>query len=111
MAVASGVCSEIRKVKYKLATWFMDETYVRVSARWMYLFRAVDNRGQTADFYLSKTRDREAARCFLRAALANPDNRPPHVTRTFETPSAVSDCGGFRKSNDGAAGVRLKFSA
>jgi hypothetical protein len=31
------------------------------------------------DFYLSETRDREAAKCFLKRALANPDNRPPHV--------------------------------
>jgi hypothetical protein len=36
---------EIRKrldghLKYKLTTWFMDETYVRVSGRWMCLFRA-----------------------------------------------------------------------
>ena len=57
----------------------MDETYVRVSGRWMYLFRAVDNRGQTVDFYLSETRDREAAKRFLQAALKNPDNCPPHV--------------------------------
>jgi transposase, IS6 family len=75
---------EIRKrlqgqLKYKRATWFMDETYVRVAGRWMYLFRAVDNRGDTVDFYLSETRDREAAKRFLRAALANPDNRPPRV--------------------------------
>jgi transposase-like protein len=75
---------EIRKrlqgdVKYKLITWFMDETYVQVAGRWMYLFRAVDNHGQTVDFYLSETRDREAAKRFLEAALANPDNRPPHV--------------------------------
>jgi hypothetical protein len=33
------------------------------------------------------------------------------ITSTFGTPSTVSDCGGLRKSNDGAAGVRLKFSA
>ena len=75
---------EIRKrmqghVKYKLTTWFMDETYVQVAGRWMYLFRAVDNHGQTVDFYLSETRDREAAKRFLQAALGNPDNRPPHV--------------------------------
>jgi len=62
--------AEIRRrlqgqLKYKLATWFMDETYVRVAGRWMYLFRAVDNRGQTIDFYLSETRDREAAKRFL----------------------------------------------
>ena len=33
------------------------------------------------------------------------------MTTSFGGPSAVSDCGGFRKSSDGAAGVRLKFSA
>jgi transposase-like protein len=75
---------EIRKrlqthLKYKRANWFIDETYVRVAGRWMYLFRAVDDRGQTVDFYLSETRDREAAMHFLKAALANPDNRPPQV--------------------------------
>jgi transposase, IS6 family len=35
--------------------------------------------GKTVDFYLSETRDREAAKCFLRRALANPDNRAPHL--------------------------------
>jgi transposase-like protein len=43
----------------------------------MYLFRAVDSGGQTVDFYLSETLDREAAKLFLKRALANPDNRPP----------------------------------
>jgi transposase-like protein len=36
-------------------------------------------KGQTVDFYLSETRDREAAKHFLKKALANPDNRPPRV--------------------------------
>ena len=67
------------QLKYKHTTWFMDETYVRVAGRWMYLFRAVDNRGDTVDFYLSETRDRDAAKRFLQAALADPDNRPPRV--------------------------------
>ena len=57
----------------------MDETFVRVGGRQMYLFRAVDRHGQAVDFYLSDTRDREAAKIFLRKALANPDNRRPHV--------------------------------
>jgi transposase, IS6 family len=65
---------EIRKrlqgqLRYKRATWFMDETYVRVAGRWMYLFRAVDNRGDTVNFYLSETRDRDAAKQFLQTAL------------------------------------------
>jgi IS6 family transposase len=67
------------QVKPKGSTWHMDETFVRIAGRWMYLFRAVDSGGQTVDFYLSETRDREAAKCFLRLALANPDNRAPHV--------------------------------
>ena len=67
------------KVKYKTTTWHMDETYVRVAGRWMYLFRAVDSHGDTVDFYLSETRDREAAKTFLERALSNPDNRPPHL--------------------------------
>jgi transposase, IS6 family len=66
-------------VKQKSSTWHMDETFVRIAGRWRYLFRAVDSHGQTVDFYLSETRDREAAKRFLKKALANPDNRAPHV--------------------------------
>jgi IS6 family transposase len=67
------------EVKRKSSTWHMDETFVRIAGQWKYLFRAVDGQGQTVDFYLSETRDREAAKLFLKKALANPDNRPPHV--------------------------------
>ena len=67
------------EVRRKSSTWHMDETFVRIAGRWMYLFRAVDSGGQTVDFYLSETRDREAAKNFLEQALATPDNRPPHV--------------------------------
>ena len=70
------------QVKRKSSTWHMDETSVRVGGRQMYLFRTVDSYGQTVEFYLSETRDREAAKLFLRKALANPDNRPPHVFAT-----------------------------
>ena len=67
------------EIKRKSSTWHMDETFVRIAGKWMYWFRAVDSRGQTVDFYLSETRDREAAKSFLKKALANPDNRAPHV--------------------------------
>ena len=66
-------------VKRKSSTWHMDETFVRVGGRWMYLFRAVDSAGQTVDFYLSESRDREAAKLFQKRALANTDNEPPRV--------------------------------
>lgn len=57
----------------------MDETFIRVAGKWMYLFRAVDAHGQTVDFYFSETRDRTGAKLFLKRALANTDNRSPHV--------------------------------
>ncbi|EJJ96960.1 TnpA_rve, partial [Klebsiella pneumoniae subsp. pneumoniae KPNIH17] len=43
----------------------MDETYVKVNGRWAYLYRAVDSRGRTVDFYLSSRRNSKAAYRFL----------------------------------------------
>src|SRR3989442_1097967 len=82
------------KLKYTTTTWHMDETYVRIAGRWVYLFRAVDSHGDTVDFYLSETRDREAAKTFLQKALSNPDNRTPRVLcmdRCRIYPAAIRD--------------------
>ena len=37
----------------------------------MYLYRAVDKAGQTTDFFLSRNRDLNAAKSFLRSAMKN----------------------------------------
>jgi len=50
-------------------SWRMDETYVRVRGEWVYLYRAVDKAGNTVDFYLSRKRDVNAAKAFLRKAM------------------------------------------
>ena len=50
-------------------SWRMDETYIRVKGEWMYLYRAVDKAGKTVDFYLSRKRDVNAAKAFLRKAM------------------------------------------
>ncbi len=50
--------------------WFVDETYVKVSGVWSYVYRAVDQRGQVIDVYVSQRRDITAARMFFTAALA-----------------------------------------
>jgi IS6 family transposase len=50
--------------------WFVDETYVKISGRWTYLYRAVDQHGQVIDVMLSTRRDLPAARNFFTRALA-----------------------------------------
>ena len=49
--------------------WHMDETYIKVRGRWMYLYRAIDSVGDTVDFWFSEHRDLPAAKYFLRKAL------------------------------------------
>jgi putative transposase len=49
--------------------WRLDETYVKIKGKWAYVYRAVDKEGQTIDFLLTATRDRNAAEAFLRKAI------------------------------------------
>ena len=44
---------------------------MRVKGRWTYLYRAVDKQGQTVDFFLSRRRDVNTAKTFLRKAMMN----------------------------------------
>ena len=47
----------------------MDETYIKVNGKWVYLYRAVDTAGNTIDFMLSKLRDRPASLKFFKKAI------------------------------------------
>jgi transposase-like protein len=60
--------------------WWVDETYVKVSGRWRYVYRAIDQFGQVIDVYVSPRRDRGAARCFLTRAMAATKVLPVEVT-------------------------------
>lgn len=51
--------------------WYLDETYIKVSGRWRYLYRAVDREGNLPDSMLSEHRDKHAARRFLRRLIEN----------------------------------------
>jgi transposase-like protein len=50
----------------------MDETYIKVGGRWVYLYRAVD-------FFLSRNRDVNAAKAFRRCAVKN-TRQPTKIT-------------------------------
>ena len=60
-------------------SWRMDETYIKVSGQWKYLYRAVDRDGDTVDFLLTAKRDLAAARRFLERAI-NLHDVPEKIT-------------------------------
>ncbi len=59
--------------------WFVDETYVKVAGRWVYLYRAIDQYGQVIDVLVSEKRDLAATRRFLTRALDH-GPRPTEVS-------------------------------
>jgi IS6 family transposase len=59
--------------------WFVDETYVKVAGRWVYLYRAIDQFGQVSDVLVSQKRDLAATRRFFTRALEH-GPRPSEVT-------------------------------
>jgi transposase-like protein len=60
--------------------WWIDETYVKVSSRWRYIYRAIDQFGQIIDTYVSPRRDAGAARGFFTRALSTTKAIPIEVT-------------------------------
>ena len=59
--------------------WFVDETYVKVAGRWVYLYRAIDQFGQVIDVLASDKRDLTATRRFFTRALEHAPH-PAEVT-------------------------------
>jgi transposase-like protein len=60
-------------------SWRMDETYIKVNGKWLYLYRAVDKYAFTVDFLLREKRDGVAAKVFFRKAF-NANGKPEKVT-------------------------------
>lgn len=58
-------------------SWRVDETYVKVRGKWLYLYRAVDSSGQTLDFQLNETRMHEPPGASLRRCSTAPIPGPP----------------------------------
>src|SRR5580704_10083582 len=77
-----------RRLRKRLKTtndsWRVDETYIRVKGKWVYLYRAVDSSGATIDFLLSAKRGAAAAERFLRKALGGENHPAPRVINTDE---------------------------
>jgi transposase, IS6 family len=59
--------------------WFVDETYVKVAGRWVYLYRAIDQYGQVIDVLVAEKRDLAATRRFFTRVL-DQRSRPTEVS-------------------------------
>jgi transposase-like protein len=62
------------------SSWRVDETYVKIRGKWVYLYRAVDRDGRTVDFRLSARRDVGAAKAFFRRAIESQGAAPQTIT-------------------------------
>jgi transposase-like protein len=51
--------------------WFVDETYVKASGRWRYLYRAVDQYGQVIDVLRSEQRGYRGRAAILHPGLVS----------------------------------------
>ena len=62
------------------SSWRVDETYVKIRGKWVYLYRAIDSAGRTVDFRLSGKRDVGAAKAFFRKAIKSQGSAPLTIT-------------------------------
>ncbi|MDF1685092.1 MAG: IS6 family transposase [Legionellaceae bacterium] len=60
-----------KRKKMTGGSWRIDETYIKVSGKWVYLYRAVDKAGKTVDFMLSDKRDRTSVLKFFKKAIGS----------------------------------------
>jgi IS6 family transposase len=63
----------------------VDETYVKIAGRWVYLYRAIDQFGQVIDVLVAEERDMAATRRFFTRAL---EHRPSPTEVTTDRAAA-----------------------
>ena len=51
--------------------WFVDETYLKIAGRWVYLYRAIDQHGQVIDVLASQRRDLAAERVLALTGMSS----------------------------------------
>ena len=60
-------------------TWHLDEVFVKIGGKQVYLWRAVDEHGQVLDILVQEKRDADAAEYFFRQLLATVKEPPERI--------------------------------
>ena len=60
-------------------TFFIDEVFVKIDGKQYYLWRAVDQDGETVDVFLQRRRDGKAAKCFFKRLLKTHQMEPRKI--------------------------------
>jgi transposase, IS6 family len=99
-----------RHTRHPNRSWRVDETYVRVSGKWTYLYRALDSEGNSIDFMLSPYRDRIAAKHFLRLALSRVGDLRPRVINVDGHPAYPSVIAELKRTGELSNACRCRPS-
>ena len=71
-------------------TWHIDEVFVRIAGKQMYLWRLVDDEGEVLDVLLQTRRNKRAATRFLRRTLKKRGCAPAEIVSDKWHPTAAS---------------------
>ncbi|WP_423062857.1 IS6 family transposase [Candidiatus Paracoxiella cheracis] len=81
---ALGMRLRARRYQKSNDRWHVDCTYLRIEGRWCYFYRAIDEKGDLIDVYLSDVRDQQAAENFFKQAAKTSGIYPEQITTDKE---------------------------
>ena len=103
----SAIATDLRKRRPKPhSTWHLDEVYIKVDGRLVYLWRAVHAEGEVLDVLVQSKRDKRAALKLMRKLLNKMNIVPDKLVtddlqsygaacRDLESPTAMNEGGGI----------------
>ncbi len=84
------IAAHLRKRRPKPhAIWHLDEVYLKIDGRMVYLWRAVDAEGEVLDVLVQAKRNKHAALKLMRELLKNPS---PAEARLLATETELISC-------------------
>ena len=89
-----------------VSSWRLDETYIKVAGKHRYLYRAVDKKGNTVDFLLTKRRMKGSAQKFLNKAIGN--NGKPRIINIDKSGANTSGIKTYNKRSMTSKKIKIR---